>query len=47
MFAIEWRRQWERKHMLTLALEARKAFQTRQWIYKVLLVLGILAIPFI
>jgi len=47
MIAIEWRRQWERKYMLTLPLEGRKALLTRQWIYKVLLVLGILAIPFI
>lgn len=45
MIVIEWRRQWERKYLLTLPLEERKALLTRQWIYKGLLILGVLAIP--
>ena len=45
MIAIEWRRQWERKYLLTLPVEERKALLTRQWIYKGLLILGVLAIP--
>jgi 4-hydroxybenzoate polyprenyltransferase len=45
MIAIEWRRQWERKYLLTLPVVERKALLTRQWIYKGLLILGVLAIP--
>ena len=47
MILLEWRRQWERKRLFTLPSHQRQAYLRRQWIYKVFLVAGIAAIPFL
>lgn len=44
LFLIEWRRQHERLHVV---MPPSRAYHQRQWTYKAILTIGVLALPFI
>jgi len=47
MIILEWRRQSERIKMYTVAYNKRKSAIQRQWIYKAILVTGVMCIAII
>ena len=47
MILLEWRRQSERIKMYTVAYNKRKSAIQRQWIYKAILVIGVMCVAIV
>jgi hypothetical protein len=47
MILLEWKRQSERIKIYTVAYEKRKSAIQRQWIYKAILVIGVMCVAIV